>query len=176
MKEPASHQNSLTIKMLLMREQPALCFKVKLCVLHLTYVITLSSKLQVNIDCLSAVVDLLVCKWENPWIYVFVYFPLTCPSSMSPLWMPPGLSSVLLVRLIDKLWALRFCLGWRAAEAEPLLLPPSTGIPPTSWVALPPVHTLPEKQVNTGWTFWLAGSGFQLSPPVCQWKERKMQV
>lgn len=45
-----------------MREQPALCFKVKLCVLHLTYVITLSSKLQVNIDCLSAVVDLLVCK------------------------------------------------------------------------------------------------------------------
>lgn len=40
-----------------------------------------------------------------------VHLSLTCPSSMSPLRMPGGLSSVLLVRLIDKLWALRFCLG-----------------------------------------------------------------
>lgn len=85
------------------------------------------------------------------------WFSLTCPSSMSPLWMPGGLSSVLLVRLIDKLWALRFCLGWRAAEADPLLLPPSTGIPPTCWVALPPAHVLSEKQVNNGQTRWLAG-------------------
>lgn len=62
---------------------------------------------------------------------------LTCPSNMSPLRIPGSLSSVLLVRRIDKLWALRFCLGWRPAKAEPLLLPPSPGIPPTSCVALP---------------------------------------
>lgn len=75
---------------------------------------------------------------------------LTCPSSMSPLWTPRGLSSVLLVRRIDKLWALRFCLGWRAAEAEPLLLPPSTGIPPTCWVALPPPCT--RSYLRSRWT------------------------
>lgn len=73
------------------------------------------------------------CMWV--WVFFFkawMCMSLTCPSSMSPLRMPGGLSSVLLVRRIDKLWALRFCLGWRAAKAEPLLLPPSTGIPPTS--------------------------------------------
>lgn len=79
------------------------------------------------------------------WVYLFKIYKkmsLTCPSSMSPLRIPGGLSSVLLVRRIDKLWALRFCLGWRDANAEPLLLPPSTGIPPTSWEALPPCSPL----------------------------------
>lgn len=87
---------------------------------------------------------------------------LTCPSSMSPLKMPGGLSSVLLVRRIDKLWALRFCLGWRTAKAElPLLLPPSTGIPPTSWVALPPAHHLSDNQENKDQAWKSIG---QLSP------------
>lgn len=68
---------------------------------------------------------------------------------MSPRRMPRDLSSVLLVRRIDRLWALRFCLGWRPAKAEPLLLPPSPGIPPTTWEALPPAQLLPEDRGRT---------------------------
>lgn len=49
----------------------------------------------------------------------------TCPSNIS-LCKPVRSCSVLLVRRMDRLWDLRFCLAWR----EDALLPLSTGIPP----------------------------------------------
>ena len=49
---------------------------------------------------------------------------LTCPSNIS-LCKPVRSCSVLLVRRMDRLWDLRFCLAWREAA----LLPLSTGIP-----------------------------------------------
>lgn len=107
------------------------------------------------------------CVWE--WKKENVCVFLTCPSSMSPLKMPSGLSSVLLVRRIDRLWALRFCFGWRPAKAEPLLLPPSPGIPPTSREALPPAWTSPEDQGNKKKTD-LAGSRSGCSA-ISTWKQ-----